>query len=248
MFRARHAAFVFAASLAVAPAAHAAPEWTVTPYLWVAGFDGTIGTAGGNSGLGDRVTVDFGSLSDNLELRGFMLNGNWRDGRWTAFGDWTYAKVKSDAPTSVPTLYGSVNGEVKGNIVQGNVGYDFGAGGPSHLDLYGGVRYYDLEVRLGLTGGALPGTDLTGDAQWVDGVVGVRWATQFAPNWEGLVQADVGAGGSNLSWQAIGAVGYRFNWGSIVGGWRYLKVDYDDGPYVLDAALTGPFIGAAFRF
>jgi hypothetical protein len=32
-----------------------------------------------------------------------MLNGNWRDGRWTAFGDWTYAKVESDAPTSVPT-------------------------------------------------------------------------------------------------------------------------------------------------
>ena len=248
MIRARHAAFVFAASLAVAPAAQAAPEWSVTPYLWAAGFDGTIGTAGGNSGLGDRVSVDFGSLSDNLELRGFMLNGNWRDGRWTAFGDWTYANVKSDAPTSVPNLYGSVNGQVKGNIVQGNVGYDFGAGGPSHLDLYGGVRYYDLEVRMGLTGGALPGVDLTGDAQWVDGVVGARWTTEFAPNWQGLVQADIGAGGSNLSWQAIGAVGYRFNWGSIVGGWRYLKVDYDDGPYVLDAALTGPFIGAPFRF
>jgi hypothetical protein len=59
MIRARHAAFVFAASLAVAPAAQAAPEWSVTPYLWAAGFDGTIGTAGGNSGLGDRVSVDF---------------------------------------------------------------------------------------------------------------------------------------------------------------------------------------------
>src|SRR6185436_12716528 len=167
MIRKSHAAFVIAGLLAVAPAAQAAPEWSVTPYLWAAGFDGTIGTAGGNAGLGDRVSLDFGKLSDNLKLGGFMLNANWRDGRWTAFGDWTYAKVESDAPTSVPNLYGSVNGEVKGNIVQGNVGYDFGAGGPSHLDLYGGVRYYDLEVRLGLTGGALPGTDLTGDAQWV---------------------------------------------------------------------------------
>ena len=234
--------------LTLAPAAEAAPEWNVTPYLWAAGFDGTIGTTGGNSGLGDRVSLDFGKLSDNLQLGGFMLNGSWRDGRWTAFGDWTWAKVESDAPTRVPNLYGSVNGEVKGNIVQGNVGYDFGAGGPSHLDVFAGVRYYDLDITMGLTGGALPAIDLKGDAQWVDGVVGVRWATQFAQNWQGYVQADVGAGGSNLSWQAIGAVGYRFNWGSIIGGWRYLKVDYDDGPYVLDAALTGPFLGASFRF
>lgn len=234
--------------LTLAPAAEAAPEWNVTPYLWAAGFDGTVGTAGGNAGLGDRVSLEFNKFEDNLTLGGFMLNGSWRDGRWTAFGDWTWAKVESDAPTRVPNLYGSVNGEVKGNIVQGNVGYDFGAGGPSHLDVFAGVRYYDLDITMGLTGGALPAIDLKGDAQWVDGVVGVRWATQFAQNWQGYVQADVGAGGSNLSWQAIGAVGYRFNWGSIIGGWRYLKVDYDDGPYVLDAALTGPFLGASFRF
>lgn len=248
MIRRNMYAALAAAVLVAAPAAHAAPEWNVTPYLWAAGFDGTIGTAGGSAGLGDRVSVDFGKFSDNLKLGGFMLNGSWRDGRWTAFGDWTYAKVESDAPTSVPTLYGSVNGQVKGNVVQGNVGYDLGAGGASHLDVFAGVRYYDLDISMGLTGGALPGVDLTGDAQWVDGVVGVRWATQFAQNWQGYVQADVGAGGSNLSWQAIGAIGYRFNWGSVLGGWRYLKIDYDDGPYVLDAALTGPFIGASFRF
>jgi len=234
--------------LGIAPAAHAAPEWNFTPYLWGAGFDGTVGTAGGDSGLGDRVSFDFGKLSDNLQLGGFMLNASWRDGRWTAFGDWTYAKVESDAPTNIPVLFASVNGEVKGNVVQGNVGYDFGAGGASHLDVYGGFRYYDLDINVGLTGGAVPGVELRGDAQWVDGVVGVRWATQFAQNWQGYVQADVGAGGSNLSWQAIGAIGYRFRWGSIIGGWRYLKVDYDDGPFVLDAALTGPFIGASFRF
>jgi len=241
-------AAIAAALLVVAPAAQAAPEWNVTPYLWAAGFDGTVGTAGGNAGIGDRVSLEFNKFEDNLKLGGFMLNGSWRDGRWTAYGDWTYAKVESDSSTRVPNLYGSVNGQIKGNIIQGNVGYDFGAGGPSHLDLYGGIRYYDLDIRIGLTGGALPGTDLSGDAKWTDGVVGVKWSTQFAENWTGLVQADVGAGGSNLSWQAIGAVGYRFNWGSIVGGWRYLKVDYDDGPYVLDAALTGPFIGASFRF
>lgn len=236
------------AALAAAPAAHAAPEWSVTPYLWIAGFDGTIGTTGGDSGLGDRVTVDFGSLSDNLSMGGFMLNLNWRDGRWSAFGDWTYAKVESDAPTQVPNLYSRVDGEIKGNIVQGFVGYDLANQRDMHLDVFAGARFYDLDVKLGLSGAALADRTLQGDAQWVDGVVGARWSTRFAQSWEAYVQGDVGAGGSDLSWQAIGALGYKFSWGSVIGGWRYLHVDYEDGPYRLDAALTGPFIGATFRF
>ena len=43
-------------------------------------------------------------------------------------------------------------------------------------------------------------------------------------------------------------IGYRFGWGSVVGGWRYLHVDYEKGNYRLDAALTGPFIGASFQW
>ena len=237
-----------AALVVLAPAAHAAPEWTVTPYLWAAGYDGTVGVAGGDSGLGDRASFDFGSLSDNMRLGGFMLNASWRNDRWTAFGDWTYAKVKSDSPTSVPALYGSVNGEIKGNIVQGNVGYDLAGNANSHLDVFAGARFYDLDVKLGLGGGALQDRTLQGDAQWVDGVVGARWVARFAPSWEAYLQGDVGGGGSDLSYQAIAALGYRFSWGSLVGGWRYLHVDYEDGPYRLDAALTGPFLGATFRF
>jgi hypothetical protein len=47
----------------------------------------TVGTAGGNAGIGDRVSLEFNKFEDNLKLGGFMLNGSWRDGRWTAFGD-----------------------------------------------------------------------------------------------------------------------------------------------------------------
>jgi hypothetical protein len=238
-----------AALAAVAsPLAHAAPEWSFTPYAWIAGFDGTIGVAGGDSGLGERVNVDFSSLSDNMKLGGFMLNGSWRDGRWTAFGDWTYAKVESDSPTRVPNLYGSVDAEVKGNVVQGNVGYSLIAQAPTHLDAYVGVRFYDIDIKTELKGGVAPEITLRGDAQWADAVVGARWTTRFAGPWEAFAQADVGGGGSDLSWQAIGAIGYRWNWGAIFAGYRYLKVDYNDGPYTLDAALAGPLVGANFRW
>ena len=56
-------------------------EWRITPYAWIAGFDGTVGTFGGGSGLPGRIDVDTGSLSDNMELGGFMLHLGWRRGR-----------------------------------------------------------------------------------------------------------------------------------------------------------------------
>ena len=77
---------------------------------------------------------------------------------------------------------------------------------------------------------------------------GFRWTARINGPWEGFAQADVGGGGSELSWQAIGAIGYRWNWGAVFVGYRYLHVDYEDGPYRLDAALAGPLIGANFRF
>ncbi|MEO8487192.1 MAG: hypothetical protein ABI585_12740 [Betaproteobacteria bacterium] len=115
----RDFAIAFAAvALTLALPARAAPEWNFTPYIWAAGFDGTIGAAGGDAGIGDRPRVDFSnSLSDNLRLGGFMLNASWRNDRLTAFGDWTYAKVKSDTDTPFGLLHSSVNGEIKGNIV-----------------------------------------------------------------------------------------------------------------------------------
>ena len=47
-----------AASLAIAgPACAADGEWQISPYLWIAGFEGTVGGAGGDSNTGDRKSV-----------------------------------------------------------------------------------------------------------------------------------------------------------------------------------------------
>ena len=222
--------------------------WRITPYAWIAGFDGTVGAPGAGSGLAGRIDVDTDSLSDNIRLGGAMLHASWRGGRWTAFGDWTYASVKTDSPTRFATLYSGVDVKLKGNIVEAYGGYDLLGGGQSRLDVFAGVRYYNLKVELGLREGVLPGVLVSQDGNWADGVVGARWDTRFAGNWEAFASADVGGGGSDLSWQVFGGVGYQFSWGSIVGGYRYLNVDYDKSGFRLDAALAGPFIGASFQF
>ena len=237
--------FVFASAASVALAQSGV---RITPYIWGAGFEGHVGASGNDAGIGGRVDVDTDSLSDSLRLSGGMLHVNWRNGRWSAFGDWTYASAKVDAPTPFARLYAGVDVKVKGHIVEGYGGYELTGARDSHVDVFAGARYYSMEVGLGLREGTLPGALATTDRNWVDGVVGVRWDTRFAENWEAFASADVGAGGSDLSWQLFGGVGYRFGWGSIVGGWRHLDVNTDKPNFRLDGALSGPFLGASFQF
>ena len=113
----------------------------------------------------------------------------------------------------------------------------------------GGVRYYDIDVKLDLQPGALAARSLTGGATWADGIIGVRFQGRIKnSNWYETLQADVGGGGSNISLQGVAALAYRFGWGDIVGGWRYLRADYERDNFKYDATLSGPFIGASFRF
>ena len=223
-------------------------EWRITPYAWIAGFDGTLGAPGTGSGLVGRVDVDTSGLSDSIRLGGAMVHATWRRGRWTAFGDWTYADVKADTPTPFTTLYAGVDVKLKGHVVEAYGGYELLGARDSHLDVFGGVRYYNLEIGLGLREAALPGVLLTEDGSWADGVVGMRWDTRFAGNWEAFASADVGGGGSDVSWQLFGGLGYRFPWGSVIGGWRHLHIDYAKSDFRIDAAISGPFIGASFQF
>ena len=243
---ATHRAAAAAMLLATAGAAQAAGELRITPYLWYAGFEGTVGT--GDSTPGEEVDADFGKIWDNMRLGGAMLNVSWRNDRWTAFGDWTYAKVKSDTPTQIPDLYSSVEAEVRGHILQAFGGYDLLARDDAHLDVFAGARYYDIDITLDLEGAALADRSLGGDAQWLDGVIGARGVKRFAGNWQAYLLGDIGTGGSDFSAQLIGTVGYDFSWGTLVGGWRYLRSDYKEGTFEFDASLTGPFLGASFVF
>jgi len=238
-------ASLFAASISATALAQPS-QWTITPYAWLAGFDGTLGVQGSPPGLGGRIDAD--TTGTNLKQVGAMLHVNWRQGRVTAFGDWTYANVKADSPTPFAALYAGADVKVRGNVVEANAGYDLIGAPDTHLDVFGGLRYYDLHIDLALREGVLPGASVGGSSSWMDGVVGVRGETRFADRWDAFGSADVGGGGSDLAWQLFGGVGYRFSWGSIIAGYRHLHVNYEKSSYKLDGALTGPFIGASFYF
>ena len=50
---------------------------------------------------------------------------------------------------------------------------------------------------------------------------------------------DVGTGDSDLTWQAIGGIGYAFSWGEVLAAWRYIDYKFN-GNKIQDINFNGP--------
>jgi hypothetical protein len=241
----RRAVPLLSALLLAAPAVAAAGEFNFTPYIWIPSINGAMGTGGGSSGLGDIVTVDF---SPEFRIGGAMLNFSWREDRFTTFGDWTYANVRATSPSPFGLAYSEVHGQIVGNVVQLFAGYLLLDHGDVKLDTFIGARGYGIVGRLDLDAGAAPAVGLSSEEIWADAAIGLRFNALMAKHWLAHLRADIGAGGSNFTWQGYAAGGYQFSWGGLLAGWRYLYIDKGEGSLRLKLALSGPVIGANFTF
>lgn len=221
--------------------------FTLAPYGWLAGVDGTLGARSGEEELPPRLDA---VVDGDLEQIGFMFYGEWRGDRWLALFDSVWANV--DQPGEIRLGQVPVSGataEVDGNIYQVGLGYRVTSSSRSFLALYGGARYYDVEVALDVQADILPRPLHTAASQaWTDAVAGLRWSRSLGEHWQAFALVDVGTGQSDLSWQVFATVGYRFSWGSLQAGYRYLSLDYDGDDYLADISLGGPLAGIAFRF
>ena len=121
--------FALAAALAASSAAGAQAQadgdadsagssrwsFTITPYLWAAGLDGST-TA---SGVGSEIDTGYSFLSlDNLDLT-LAANLEARKGRWTVLLDGLYVEF-SDA-FDRPTV--DADAEVSGSIFESSAAY-----------------------------------------------------------------------------------------------------------------------------
>jgi hypothetical protein len=81
-----------------------------------------------------------------------------------------------------------------------------------------------------------------------DAIAGVKGEVRFGESkWFMPYYADIGAGSSNSTWQAMLGVGYRFAWGDVVFVVRSLSYNFNDSSQ-LDLRMTGPALGASFKF
>jgi len=128
----------------------------------------------------------------------------------------------------------------------------------STFDLLAGLRYLDVEqkVNWNITGNvaSIPIPDRTGTVEasldnW-DVIVGARGQFTFGASntWFVPYYIDVGTGDSDLTWQGIAGLGYKFHWGETVAFWRYLEYDLPSNSAIADINFNGPAIGVTFRW
>ena len=229
------------------------PGFTIAPYVWLAGLDGTKGATGqdldgGGANLPPRLDA---STDHQLSEIGFMLYSEWRGERWTAFFDYVWADVRQDGNLALGNVLTRSKADVTfdGHIYQVGVGYRLLGGDRSYVTVYGGGRLYNIESKIGASDGILPHKIAAATTRsWRDAVFGVRWYHDYGGRWSSYAAADYGFGDSESVWHVFANLGYSFSWGRIMGGYRYMNLDYETDTYKINVALKGPVLGAAFEF
>lgn len=246
------AAFVACiAGAAISPSAQAesASGWRVslTPYLWVAG---TQGTAGGRPGS-PPVDVNASFKDTFSHLQGaFIGMGDVGYGRFGLIADVIYLKIGGGGTIRLANVV-NINAEAAISTTSGTVAgyyrvYDSTDG---TVDLLGGMRFNSIgfEADLSRVNGAGLGGKVS--KSWTDPVVGVRVNARLGGRSSLTGYVDVGLGGSSEKlWQAFASYNYDISDGTTASlGYRYSSTEYRDGSFVYDIDLGGPFLAVTFR-
>ena len=204
-------------------------------YLWGASVGATAAT-------GSEVEIEFDDIIDQLEFA-FMGVVGVRKGKWTLAADMIYM----DASDSGQIGSGiEARADLTTWVITPLVGYNLIHEGNSRLDLLAGARFLSIEPELKVD--ALGVERDESKSNW-DGLIGVRGAMDLAGDFFLFGLADVGTGDSDLTWQALGGVGYRFSRINLVVGYRYLSWEFGDDIKLLDdLELHGPVFGIQFIF
>ena len=228
-------------------------------YLWGSGIDATTQTGG-------DIDMSFNDILDDLDMA-FMGSFGAHKGKWSLLADAIYMDISQSGGGSetIPILGGAVDVTrtvdtditMKSWITTIGAGYNLVDNEKATLDLVGGARYLwiDVGIKLDLSikgsGGMLNTSRKQkvseSDHVW-DGIVGVKGQISLGDKWYLPYCADVGAGSSETTWQAMAGVGYNFKWGDVLLVYRYLDYDFDSDFILDDLSMSGPALGARFRF
>lgn len=238
------------ASTLLLPAVAGAGEWehTVATYLIGASIDGTAGV--GN--VEGDVDVGFDDILSNLEA-GAMVAWRAENGPWAVVTDVSYMALGNDKDGVGP--FGGTRTSV--DLDQLMVEVDGSYAITERLDGYVGLRYWDVDSDVTVQGGGPLGADLSGSLgeHWVDLLYGLRYEVPVGKSWTFVWRGDVApmGTGSDLSWHTTAYFDWRVGeHASVLLGFRYLDVDYDDGEgadrFVMDVGQGGPTAGFAWSF
>jgi hypothetical protein len=264
-------AIAFAGVLWLTNAQAANDEWkySVTPYLWLPSFNANFKYSLPPSTGGSPEVETYYLNKLNAAL---MLTGDARKGNLSFFSDFIYLDISgSDSHVKAVDFGGSQVGtsldagsqtSIKGTVLTFGGGYTFVRTPDASLDVIGGLRYLGVDVstdwHLSATVvGPPPASQtfpLTGTvterADLWDAIVGIRGRINLGEDgkWSVPCYLDAGTGSSTLTWQGVAGLAYTYGWGDVSLSYRHLYYGQKSDQLIQSLALSGPLLGATFRF
>lgn len=252
-------------------------QFQITPYLWLPTIDGTLNydlpPGGGGS---PNISVGPTDWLELLNF-GALVGGSARKGRFSMFTDIVYLSMTRNGDGRVVSVEGDVPGnfisipvsadltlntrtDMDGLVWTLAAGYTVKRTETSTVDVFAGARLFsvdfssswELTAAITTPGGqellSAQGS-IGSDTDLWDGIVGLRGHFGFGNGkWSVPYYFDVGAGSSDLTWNAMAGLSRSFGWGDLMFVYRHLAYDEDADGLMQNFSFSGPAFGAAFRF
>jgi len=210
-------------------------------YFWSLSLEGDTTMEPAKGGPGGTSNLDEAELTS-----AFSLHFEAGKGDWTVFTDYLYAQyTANDINISTSPVQG--NNELTAHLAELGVAYLLSDESWYKLEILGGVRYMYIENKFDFYNDNLNTLSANGNV-W-DGFGGIRLTGIMTDSLTATVRADVGGGNSDLVWNAVALVNWRYlHWGSIFAGYRVLDYKVSNGPLAFDLQAKGPVIGLSFHW
>ncbi len=221
-------------------------EYGFAPYLFASGLTGTVGARGRTA----EIDLSFGDIFKKLNM-GLMGTFEARKNKLVIVNDIMWIKLSEERDTPLDLFYSSIKLGVNQFVWDPKVGYRLHESDAGSFDVLGGVRLMSVETNLNFRAGALPAAEVSERKTWATPVVGGRGLVNLSPKFYLSTIFDIGGGvGADFTGQFYGGAGYRITPKfALVGGYRYMKTDYDDNSgFIFDTNMSGLLFGAKFSF
>jgi hypothetical protein len=219
---------------------------SVSPYLWMAGMNGSVGFRQYQV----QVNQSFSDIFENLKF-GVMGLTEVRRGQIGFLTDLMYIHLGNESAIPISGLPNALNVSTSLNTftLTPYFGYRFFARKRGSIDVIAGGRYYHVGASISASTGGPRNLSVSASNDWADLVEGGRFTLNITPRVRTFFIGDVGALGSVMTWQIVGGVGLKWSkrWSTELGYRRLYFNRQTNNGFGLEETQEGLIVGATFR-
>ena len=217
--------------------------WMVAPYIWAPTITADLETPAGDVGGGG--TDFFPDIVDKIE-GAFLGHVEAQGDQFGFFSDVVWLKLGAGNEYEL----GDTDADLSTWIVDAAFVWSPGAERYTGFELYGGLRYIDIELDASFTptNPDFARREIGPSEGYADFLAGARYIAHFNDDWSLSFRGDGSWGQTEGTFLAAATVGWSPGSGVWALGWRYMNGELGNDDENLELDLSGPVFGYAFVF